>query len=473
MRPLEVILAIILAVRCLEPALYPRRRRLAAVLEGAALTALVLHLVSEGFRWQMIPLYLLTLALVSWGLAVPNGSPQRRWPVGKTLGGLLLVALAVLLPVLLPVPRLPAPTGPYAVGTLTLDLTDLSRSDPYAPDPASPRRLMVQVWYPAEPDTDSAQAPWAEHMEFIGPALGEFFNLPGFLFSQVRLARTHAFVDAPVVESAAPMPLILFSHGWNGVRFQNTYQMEELASHGYVVAAVEHTYGAMTTVFSDGSVAGHNPAGLPFDLPEDEYRVASNRLVTQWAQDLAFVLDTLASLGAGDAGGLLAGRLDLARVGVMGHSTGGGAAVEFCAIDARCQAGLTMDAYLTPVAPAVIEQGALPQPFLWMRSQAWLVSGNKELADTIYENMPGPATAFTIQGTAHFDFTDLPMFTPLAPAIGLKGPLAGSRVLRIVNDYTLAFFGQALLGQPSPLLAGPSADYPEVVFIERGSTPIP
>jgi predicted dienelactone hydrolase len=368
---------------------------------------------------------------------------------------------------LLPVPRLPAPTGPYPVGTLTLDLTDLSRSDPYAPDPAAPRRLMVQVWYPAEAQADLPLAPWAEHMDILGPALGEFFSLPGFLFSQVRLARAHAYVDAPAAEAAAPYPLILFSHGWSGLRFQNTYQMEELASHGYVVAAVEHTYGAMTTVFSDGSVAGHNPAGLPFDLPEAEYRLAANRLVTQWAQDLAFVLDTLASLQADDPGGLLAGRLDLARVGVMGHSTGGGAAVEFCAADARCRAGLAMDAYLAPVTPAVIEQGALPQPFLWMRSEAWSAPGNTELADAIYANMSGPALAFTIQGTAHYDFTDLPMFTPLAPVIGLKGPLAGSRVLRIVNDYTLAFWGQALLGQPAPLLDGPSPAYPEVIFIER------
>jgi hypothetical protein len=69
-----------------------------------------------------------------------------------------------------------------------------------------------------------------------------------------------------------------------------------------------------------------------------------------------------------------------------------------------------------------------------------------------------------ILGTAHYDFTDLPALSPLAHALGLKGPIRGARVQRIVNDYSLAFFDQHLLGRSSDLLEGPSPGHPEVIF---------
>jgi len=73
----------------------------------------------------------------------------------------------------------------------------------------------------------------------------------------------------------------------------------------------------------------------------------------------------------------------------------------------------------------------------------------------------------TIQGTAHYDFTDLPMLTPLAAQLGLKGPLSGPRVLRIIDDYLLAFFDQYLKGQPATVLRPQLPAYPEVQFSPR------
>jgi len=70
----------------------------------------------------------------------------------------------------------------------------------------------------------------------------------------------------------------------------------------------------------------------------------------------------------------------------------------------------------------------------------------------------------TILGTSHYDFTDLPMLMPIAAQLGLKSPLNGARVLHIVDDYSLAFFNQYLLGEPTTLQDGPSAQYPEVKY---------
>ncbi|KPV48706.1 hypothetical protein SE17_36620, partial [Kouleothrix aurantiaca] len=75
-----------------------------------------------------------------------------------------------------------------------------------------------------------------------------------------------------------------------------------------------------------------------------------------------------------------------------------------------------------------------------------------------------PGYRMTIRGTKHYDFTMLPLLSPLAPALGLKGPLNGERTIQIITSYLLAFFDHHLKAMPAPLLDGPSTEYPEVTF---------
>ena len=185
-----------------------------------------------------------------------------------------------------------------------------------------------------------------------------------------------------------------------------------------------------------------------------------------YAADLRFVLDQLVLVNSGAIPSPLTGRLDLTRVGLYGHSTGGGAVVLACSQDKRCQAGLGMDAWLGPVPPPVINQG-LTQPFLFMRSETWSTAQNDALLDTLYTGARAGVMRMTIRGTKHYDFTMLPLLTPLAPVLGLKGPIDGQRGMAIITDYLLAFFDQTLKGQAQPLLTGPSSGYPEVTFERR------
>ncbi|GAB4534004.1 MAG: carboxylic ester hydrolase [Anaerolineales bacterium] len=445
MRPLEIILTLLLAARLAWPWFAPASawmHRLALLGVAAA----ILQLTVEKYRWQLLPLYLLALLLGILALfALRSGNPPPRLP-WTLLGGLLLIAGAALA-ALLPVPTLPKPTGPYAIGTRIVELRDPARSMQYGPQPDAPRRFMVQVWYPATEIPAGAQpAPWMPHVDLLGPAIAQWLGLPSFALDHLNLSRTHAYTDAPPAEG--PFPVLLFSHGWGGFRAQNTFQMEELASHGYVVIGFDHTYGAVGVVFPDGTLAAHDPEALPGDARD-------TRLVQQWADDMRFVLD---QLGKGALDGL---PVDLGRVGVLGHSTGGGAAVEFCHAEPRCAAVLGMDTYMSPVSDVARTEG-FAAPYLAMFSQAWPKEKNNRLFAELRTALSGPLYEVHIQGTAHYDFTDLPAFSPLAPRIGLKGPLNGARVQEIVRAYSVAFFDQVFKGQPSPLLDGPSPRYPEV-----------
>ena len=474
MRFLEILLVLVSAARMALPLF--TRGRWVNWMGVAALGVLGLHLYLEGWRWQMLPVYGIAIGLgiySLWRLTTPNSSPAPLTMGGYTVivGGLLLLGIAVLPAVLLPIPKLPAPTGPYPVGTMQFMLVDESRPELYAETPGEPRAIMVQVWYPAEPPASKAEpAPWIDHVEITGPALADFLGKPPFFFDHLRYARTNALPDAPVSGAAAQYPLLLFSHGWQGLRTQSTFLMEELASYGYIVAAPDHTYGALATVFPDGRAAMSNPAALPYDMgiPEAAYQQAARQLGAQWAADLRFILETLAAPEAGSPAARLRYRVDFSRVGVLGHSTGGGAAIQFCADDWRCRAALGLDPYMMPVSPAVIKTG-LEQPYLGIFSAVWaqdVPSGNNEIFEQFAGNSSGEVYRFYIRQTTHYDFTDIGAFSPLAAQIGLKGPLDGAQVQRIVRAYALAFFDHTLRGADASILE--SAAFPEIVKWDVG-----
>jgi len=479
-RPLEILLAVLVGVCFLRP-LFPQRWRWPDFLPAVALAAALLQIIVEGYRWQMLPLYLLAVGLFVFYLPRikskrsersprpeegelrprPVTTPRPAWRSGLYAAlGLLATALAVALPVLLPIPQLPAPTGPYPVGTMTLMLTDESRRELYGSDPEAARRFLVQLWYPAQAPIDGETAPWMDNVDQVAPAIARWVNLPGFSLDHLRYARGNAYPSALLSGNVSRFPVLLFSHGWGGFRAQSTFLMEELASHGYVVASLEHPYGSVKTVFPDGSVALNNPQALPIGAPETEFEAAAVRLVDQWAGDLGYTLDVLEGLNADDPVYNFTGRLLLDKVGVLGHSTGGGAAIEFCGRDPRCQAGLGLDAYMRPVSPAVRQSGVV-QPFLFLFSELWPSQENTALFEELQSNSP-QAAWLTLLGSDHYDFTDLPMLSPLAHLLGLKGPLDGDRTLRVINDYALALFNKALKGESSELLDGPSPAYPEI-----------
>lgn len=466
MRIFEIIAALFLLLSIIW-IFFRHRPRWTDFLPFVAVLVVLVQVLFEGYRWQMVPIYVFTMLqfLISL-VSLSKPCTISQIPFWKMLasGSILLVFFAgcIALPILLPIPQLPTPTGQYKVGTFSMMLTDNSRQELYSGDPKDPRQSMVQVWYPAEPGAGDKVAPWMERSDIISPAISNYLELPDFFLDHLKYAYTDAYLDAPVSRAQATYPVLLFSHGWNGFRSQNTFQVINFASNGYVVVAIDHTYGAIATIFPDGEVAYNNPAALPDDMADKEYYPIANKLVNQWAGDLGFVLDTLENMNEKGTTRGLKGVLDLEKVGVFGHSTGGGATIEFCGRDTRCKAGIGLDAYMIPVSETLLEMG-MRQPFLFMFSEAWPSEKNWNKFNGFFSNSDH-AIVLTILGTSHYDFCDLPILSPITPQLGLKGPLGSDRVVKIVGDYPLAFFNQVFYGIPTTLLDGPSVEYPEVVI---------
>jgi pimeloyl-ACP methyl ester carboxylesterase len=467
MRTFEMLLLLVTAGALLRPFLGRFRK----ITESAsyiviALVVMTAHLILEGARWQMVPVYtLITFFTIQW--QVQRSRPQKKEapPVWYGIVG-LLVLLVILIPLIVfPLPKLIDPSGMHSVGTVSLYFRDDSREEIYSETAGMKRELNVQVWYPTEENEQSELAPYMTDLHLSAPAFARFLGLPSFVLNHIKLIDTHSFLDAPVAEDGAPYPVLIFSHGWGGTRTQSTYLMEELASHGYVVVAIDHTYGALVTVFPDDRVVLQKSEILEGQDPE-EYDLSDNPLLSVWSADVSFILDQLEMMNAEDNESIFKNRLDLKRVGILGHSTGGGNTVQVCSQDPRCKVGFVMDAWLMPVSAEALES-VMSQPFMFLWSEDWGSDENKDRFNKLYTKWEEDAFNLEIAGTRHYDFSDLPLLSPLSPWIGLKGPIDGQRVLRIINAYAVAYFDAYFKGVDSLLLEGESMEYPEVKFEMR------
>ena len=471
MRSLEIAILLLnlVALVMVYIPLHPPLRWVKLLPAGIVVIAVV-HLIVEQYRWQMALSYVLTAALflLTWPSLLKNtGQTPARGALAFLAGGfgVLWWLVAATLPIILPVPRLPTPSGPYAVGSVLYDWTDTTRAETYSSDPNAKRELMVQIWYPAQPTADAKTIPFLENSDVALPAFAEFLRVPSFTLEHLRLVRTHTYGDAPIRDDGAPYPIVIYSHGYQGYRTASFNQMEALASSGYVAIAIDHPYAAAFTVFSNGRVVLHDPATLPpagRDQPGDQE--ARENLAATLVADARFVMEQLQLLNAGKLNSRFAGKLDLQRIGLTGVSLGGGAIVWVCHIDVRCKAGLAQDGWYEPLPETVVSE-PLRQPFMFMQSETkmWKMDNLARL-DMLYQGVSAPAFHLWLAGVLHADFGDYPLLTPFSGFLPERGALNGERTLHVVDTYMLAFFDKYLKNQPSPLLNGPSVDYPEVQF---------
>jgi hypothetical protein len=179
-----------------------------------------------------------------------GGSPQKVSLSGAgcviinhrckaTLNRMMQSALAVSRTAVVPVP-----SGSSKVGTRLMYLIDGTRDDPFSAK-GTKRELLVRFWYPASPDSGCKAA------EYTSPKVWSYFSeLTGLPLPQVA---TNSCLDAPV--SNVAHPVVVFTHGYIGTFTDYTFLFEDLASRGYVVASIDHTFEATAVEFPDGRLA--------------------------------------------------------------------------------------------------------------------------------------------------------------------------------------------------------------------------
>jgi hypothetical protein len=384
-------------------------------------------------------------AALAAGVAVPIGIAHPAWAAPVTPGPARLT--------------LPVPTGPYPLGTVSLHLVDKSRPDPVA-GPGHYREVMASIWYPARNVGRYPRAQW-----MLPAPLRELLISGDFEPDVAVTPLTAAHEGAPVLCTGERWPVILFSHGAHDHRSDTTIVVQELASHGYVVVTVDHTYDAFSE-FPGGRLS----------LPDYDYPMYP----ADFARDIRSVLDRIEDLAAGrnpDAEHRplpvgLGGALDLHRVGMFGWSKGATATALVMGADSRVRAGLSFDGPMESDPPDPPVPAELDRPFMLMTA-VYTRAEYPNVAE-FWSHLTGWRLNVQAEGAVHSSYCDLQWLLPqVAKVTGMSdeelrgwiGTLDPARAVRIQRAYPLAFFDQHLRGRRGHLLKGPSPAFPEVNFI--------
>ena len=376
---------------------------------GLVLIFLLFGVIHWDFRWKPLIFGLGLMALYSL-IAWFKKSKEKPFHIVKAIvSGLLsfLLVFAFLLPALLfPPYTLPAPSGEYQVLTAEISYYDDKRIETYN-DSGSVREVNVGFWYP---DTDS----------------GNF-------------------------------PLIIFDHGFCGIKNSNESTFIELASNGYVVCSIDHPYQSFystnsqekTTFIDQGYLREYSQIGD--DMEEDV------KLLLKWLElrvsDTKFVVDTI--LAQNDSFYSLVNK---DSIGIFGHSLGGATAAALARVCNDIDAVINLDG---PMAYEItgfdsgnytINPQPYPVPILSIYSQ-YLYENGIEQKDPLYQvNRLASATApayyeVVLKGAQHMNLTDLVLFSPFLASVldsGRKADADSYECLKIMNRVILEFFDSTL-----------------------------
>jgi len=366
-----------------------------------------------------------------------------------------------------PKPRPPAlPSGPHRVSYLITHLVDSSRQVA-APVPGRSRRdLTVQIWYP----TARSAAPDGPYLPDSGlaEALSDFGGISTETVTAWRSFRIHASPSGPLLEKLGKLRLVVLSHGLGSTRVLYSGIAQDLASHGYVVAAIDHPYGGLT-VLPDGRI-------LSSDADAGDDPVVLGERVKEWALDAEFVVETLlegARSPLPELGALVAD----SDIAMIGHSLGGAAALQACR-GVVFRACVDLDgAPFGDVADSGVVSPSLVLLSLPLYSDADLIRRGRtreqwnamgERTRSVWRDIAtlsgaGRLVVLRVGGTNHSSFSDVP-FTLPEILVGFNGKnTRPERIHRITTTLIRSFFDRHLGSGRLADVVAVARRFPEVV----------
>jgi dienelactone hydrolase len=378
----------------------------------------VLPIIDWSLRYYALASLLLLLAIIGAKALSQEKGEKREYKavrvVLRAIGMTVLIFALTLPAIIFPQNKaVVAATGEYQVLTQTYTYTDKNRVESYT-DTGKNRKLNVQLWYPDNLDET--------------------------------------------------VPLIVFSHGGLGVKSSNESLYNELASHGYIVCSIDHTYQSFYSTDEDGDTTWID-LGYMQDLfaedPQSDIQ-QSYEYYQKWMKirtdDINFVIDYIITEVENNNADMAYKLVDIAKIGVMGHSLGGSAALGIGRIRADVNAVIALESpFMYDIEGIEDEQFVFtdkiyPVPVLNVYSDSsWSILGERPQYAANYRMLfDTDATAFNvyISGVGHLALTDFALTSPFLTRIldGKKPTTETVYYLKTINKICLEFFNSYLKG---------------------------
>ncbi|MFA5306448.1 MAG: hypothetical protein WC365_03280 [Candidatus Babeliales bacterium] len=328
--------------------------------------------------------------------------------------------------------QLPRPTGSYNVGMSTHFLKDMARHH----NDKNGRPLLVHIYYPSVKMQNEYPPYLSDTMHLYKEKIMHTYNVSAKDLAYLDEIKDWAIPDAQIDVKNSQLPVLFFSPGFLMAARLYSSLIEDMASHGYVVVAINHTDACWPVVFPDGS----SPVILPelanvFSNKERSCVQTFDMTQEIWVKDVEFILSWLKNQP-------LTKYLDLCRMGIFGHSFGGSTAVEAARQDKVFKAVANLDGFLfglnwnktfeTPSLFVVAEkqlthEEAVKAGLTIEQCDSMLARCSKKVFDQLKDN----SFYVTVKNADHATFVDSKLIkSPLNKSRCTLDPLRGLEITR-------------------------------------------
>lgn len=378
----------------------------------------VLAIIDWSFRYYTIAALLLLLAVKGVVELIRKKEEKKGYKamriVFKSIGMTTLIFTLTLPAIIFPQYKAMEATGEYKVATATYTYMDTNRVETYT-DTGENRKLNVKLWYP-----DNAQGKY---------------------------------------------PLIVFSHGSFGIKSSNESLYNELASHGYVVCSIDHTYQCLYTIDLNKNIICMDKSYVKEVFGQDAHsrKQQSYEYFQKWMKirtdDMNFVIDYILAEAENKEADKVYKLVDATKIGVMGHSLGGSAALGIGRMREDVSGVVALESpFMCDIEGVkddqfVFTDKAYPVPLLNVYSDdSWSHLGQwPQYAENYALLANTNATAFNvhIEGVGHLTLTDLALTSPFLTRMlnGHKSTTDTEYCLKVINKVCLEFFDCYLKGK--------------------------
>ncbi|MFK7773369.1 MAG: alpha/beta hydrolase family protein [Saprospiraceae bacterium] len=439
--------------------------------------SLIAHVAMDGSRWQMIPIYFLSLFL---GLCIFNNWKyfKGNW-FRKIVSGLflfLLLGLGFLLPTILPVFDLPTPSGEYQIGSEYLHLVS-DEDENLTEETTDKRELMIKVWYPAKIKNEPKEA-YLNEGDRQGFATK--YGLPKNIFNYLNKVETHTFQNPTVADGK--FPVLIFSHGQYSKASGYYALLEEIVSHGFIVLNINHTYESVGTLFPSNEIKlyskeydrKNNNEGMASMVWEamEIYKNATDEnkriesvnhvlknyiaaeITDRWANDFDLVVNQIPIWNNST---FLTNHIDLTKIGAFGHSQGGAATGQTVLDNPKINAGINIDG----VQWGNLVDTFFSKPFLLLSSD-WPEDHPNFNKYAFRNESTSDFYRGKINHSGHSSFMDIP-FMINSSLINEAGEIEPEQAIEITAKVVVDFFNKYLNNENINILEV-AKEYPELVF---------